>query len=410
MATFFYKRALLKKGSEEFAKGILVKSDKNDYVIWYSKGQPWMPSGGFHEDFPILSSTLNTWTLGEAESIDALVCDWNSGIRSNIALTNEIACASFFVEKGDIKVWNGDEWNVNFDDVEWVQPPMCGGFISDKYDLGTIYSGQGSYHSHHGQHLNAPVEDFKGHRIGVELEVECKTRADFNKVTATKSNWFYQERDGSLGPFGDEIITIPLLPKDAKSIEFWKPLITFLNKHAESWRKTTCGLHVHIGREILGKDAEARSETLGKLLYFYHHLIDENPTAKLLNEKVYGRAHTYSEQSGKSEIGNAVRVLGQEILKDKAICDKLKKGMTDASSGGRYYDINLENLATIEFRKGKGSISAERITAIVAWSEGMVDYCRKTPWTQLNFNEFVEWIKERRGTPSSLKGFLTVDA
>lgn len=410
MATFFYKRALLKKGSEEFAKGILVKSNENRHVIWYSKGQPWMPDGGFHSGFPLGPSEVNTWNFGAHDSIDEFVSNWNSGVRCDGTMNDEISCTNVFVEKGDVKVWSGDEWNVNFDGVEWVQPRIIGDFISDKYDTGTIYSGQGGYHSHHGQRLNEPVDEFKGHRIGVELEVECKSSADFDKVKATKSNWFYQERDGSLGAYGDEIITIPLLPKDAKNVDFWKPLITFLNKHAESWRRSSCGLHVHIGREILGRDAESRSETLGKLLYFYHHLIDENPTAKMLNEKVYGRAHTYSEQSGKSEIGNAVRIIGQEVLKDKAICDKLKKGMTDASSNGRYYDINLENRATIEFRKGKGSISAERITAVIAWSEGMVDYCRKTPWTQLNFNEFVEWIKERRGTPNSLKGFLSVDA
>ena len=49
------------------------------------------------------------------------------------------------------------------------QDPM----INDKYENMT-YTGQHSYHYHHGCHLNAPIAPFKGHRIGIELEVPSR--------------------------------------------------------------------------------------------------------------------------------------------------------------------------------------------------------------------------------------------
>lgn len=284
-------------------------------------------------------------------------------------------------------------------------PPL----ISDHYTQDSVYVGQESYHSHHGAAMNAPVEDNKLYRIGVELEIEARGAQELRWIKKIRSNWFYQERDGSLGTYGDELITIPLLPKDAKDPEFWRPLVKALSGRATSWDKPSTGLHVHIGREILGNTAEAASATLGKLLYFYHHLIGEDDQAKAVNEKVYGRAHTYNEHDGKTREGLAVKVLGRDVLKVPAVADKVGKGMIDKASETRYFDINLLNSATVEFRKGKGSISAERITAVVAWSEGMVDYCRKTAWADLDFRSFVEWIRARRGTPVSLKGMLTVD-
>ena len=413
MANYYFKAARLMRGTDIYAQGVLIRVEALNEIIWYSpRDSDYKPNGGHFEEFELNPNEYPHWNYGSYPTIDEMATAWNSGDREPCAMEEENSTLEFEVEKGAEHKWtNGlGEGCFSVNVSEWIRPKTKSEFVSDKYTQTNLYVGQGNYHSHHGQTPNMPVQEgWKGHRIGVELEVEAKNSAEFEKIKKFKSNWFYQERDGSLGSYGDEFITIPLLPKDAKDVTFWEVLTLKLNKSANSWNRNTCGLHVHIGREILGKDAEQRSETLGKLLYFYHHLIQDNPTAKALNERVYGRAHTYSETSGKSKYGEAVEVIGQEILKDKGICDKLKKSMFDASGRGRYYDINLENTATIEFRKGKGSISAERITAIIAWSEAMCEYCRKTTWLNLSFTEFVSWVKERRGTPNSLKGFLAED-
>lgn len=262
-------------------------------------------------------------------------------------------------------------------------------FTSDKYTSDTEYVGFHSYHRHHGVSMNMPKNRFSGHRIGIELEVEFMTSSKRTKFCDTPSNWFYRESDGSLGSNGCEIITIPLLPKDAKSIDFWKPLTDYLCSRAQSWDTGRCGLHVHIGREILGVSDEEKSETIGKLLYLYHHFVKDTR----MNIKIYGRERGYHDQDGKSLAGSSAKELGSEVLKIKSVKDKVKTAMIAKSSSDRYFDINLRNTYTIEFRKGRGSINPERITMVVDYCERMCLYAKSTPWQQISYEDFVKFLK-----------------
>lgn len=261
--------------------------------------------------------------------------------------------------------------------------------MRDTYTDTYTYEGFKPYHASHGCAFNTPKsESSKKWRVGVELEVECNDDASRRRVTAWRRNWFFCERDGSLGDYGVEFITVPLRYEDASDEEFWCTFCSHLNRYARSWRKSTTGLHVHLGREVLGDTPSECSETIGKLLYFYHHLIGDDSTACAINSRLYGREHTYSEMSGKSDAGHAAHLLGRDVFKSKAVCDRVKDDMTRQSSDGRYFDINLSNEATIEFRKGKGSINAVRIAAVVTWSAMMVEYCRAHTWEELSFDDF----------------------
>lgn len=262
-------------------------------------------------------------------------------------------------------------------------------FNSDKYTSDTEYIGFHSYHSHHGVPMNMPKCRFSGHRIGIELEVEFRTGSKRERFCDTPSNWFYRERDGSLGSNGCEIITIPLLPKDAKSVDFWKPLTDYLCSRAKSWDTGRCGLHVHIGREISGFSDEEKSETIGKLLYLYHHFVKDTR----MNIKIYGRERGYHDQDGKSVAGSSAKELGSEVLKIKSVKDKVKDAMIEKSSRDRYFDINLRNTNTIEFRKGRGSINPERIAMVVDYCERMCLYAKSTPWQQISYEDFVKFLK-----------------
>lgn len=262
-------------------------------------------------------------------------------------------------------------------------------FISNHYETTAIYAGQHGYHYHRGCYLNRPNKSFKGHRIGIELEVEFNDDANRQIFNQVESNWFYRESDGSLGSYGCEIITIPLLPNDAKSVDWWKPLTDSIGGIAESWSTGRCGLHVHIGREILGKNEEQQSETIGKLLYLYHHFVKDTR----LNHKVYGRDRAYNDHDGKTDIGNAAKLLGSDVLKSKSVSDKVKQSMTRKSEEGRYFDINLKNQHTIEFRKGRGSINPYRIAMVVDYSERMCIYAKNTPWQQIGYADFVSFLR-----------------
>ena len=275
------------------------------------------------------------------------------------------------------------------------QDPM----INDKYENMT-YTGQHSYHYHHGCHLNAPIAPFKGHRIGIELEVEFDNSDDRDEFNSIASNWFYRERDGSLGNYGVEIITIPLLPQDAKDEEMWRSLCERLRK-AKSWDTGRCGLHVHIGREILGKNEDVRQETLGRMLYLYHEFLKQTR----LNVKIFGRERGYHDENGQTMESRAAKVLGNGIFKDASVKDKVKQSLIDKGDETRYFDINLQNPCTIEFRKGRGSINAKRIAMVIEWCEIICNYSRQTPWSQIGYEDFVNYAKiVAKG--GSLKGYL----
>lgn len=287
-------------------------------------------------------------------------------------------------------------------------PVEEGAFILKGYETTSIYTGQRGYHSSHSTAMNQPIDGMKdgGYRIGVELEVEARSASLRREINRIKSNWFMQESDGSLSDErGIEFVTIPLLPKDAKSLKTWTPIVEYLKDKATSWRSSRCGLHVHIGREAFGKDENERQATLGKLLFFYYEYI--KPTD--WNTKIFGRSSTYSERAFNCKESQAIKTLGMDLMKDRKIRDKVDKGLKDTARVTRYFDINVQNTHTIEFRKGKGSICADRISAIVTYCDLMVRYCKKTAWDKMTTDGFVAYVKKNAPKTSMLFRFLPSD-
>lgn len=261
-------------------------------------------------------------------------------------------------------------------------------WIAEHYAQRYKYRGQHEYHHSHSTIFNEPLKRHK-HLMGIELEVEFDDEDDRENFTNMESNWFQRESDGSLEEYGCEIVTIPLLPEDAKSVEFWQPLCSYLSRYASSWDTGRCGLHVHIGREILGTTEEQKSETLGRLLYVYHHCIKDTR----LNCKIYGRERGYSDRDGKTDVSNAVSVLGTDVLGIKAVRDKVKDSMFNRAHSARYFDINLQNSSTIEFRRGRGSIKADRIAMVAEYCERLCIYAKNTPWLQIGYADLCKFLK-----------------
>jgi hypothetical protein len=281
--------------------------------------------------------------------------------------------------------------------------PESSAFFHKDYACDVTYTGVRSYHSHHGDAMNAPKKSYSGHKIGVELEVECNNSESHRKCTEIQSNWIYMETDGSLSSRGIEFITIPLRPQDAKKAETWSALIAYLSKHAKSWSKSNCGLHVHIGREILGRTAEQQSETIGKMLFLYHHWLKDCS----MNRAIYGRMRGYSDQDAKAAEADAARTLGKEVFKSKKLKDTVKKALIDKSSHGRYFDINLSNSATIEFRRGRGSINTARITAVVEYCELICLYAKQAKWENISEADFVAYCRKKIAPTSPLARWIT---
>ena len=279
------------------------------------------------------------------------------------------------------------------DTHEWVDEshdePLS--FISSNYAEYSIYEGKHSYHHSHDLDLFKNTykgEDTSPYRVGIELEVECTSEENYYDVTeGFKSNVMLMERDGSLGDYGIEFISIPLMPSDARSEVFWRPLVGVLKPRAESWNKSTTGLHVHVGREAFGLTDEERDETLFKLVYLYYGC-DLKESRR--NIKVFGRDGIYDDENPRLNLVKASATLGGEVFKSPEIKTKVKE---DAKALGysRYVDINITNCATIEFRKGKGSINERRIAGVVDWCLMMVDYARETPLEEISRDGFIDY-------------------
>lgn len=285
-------------------------------------------------------------------------------------------------------------------------PDVPSEIMSAEYTTDADYTGYHSYHFHHNKTQNKPVHPQGDYLVGVELEVECNNKRHKKLLNGIHSNWFYQERDGSLGDYGVELITVPLRPKDAHNPEFWKPMTDVVSKLATSWNKQTTGLHVHLSRSILGQEDGERTENLGKLLYFWHHIVLDGGAAEKKNAEIYGRSKCYNQTYGKTEKGAAAHALGASYLRHAGVSKEVGDSMMEKSRDDRYHDINITNSATIEFRKGKGSIEPERIAMVVAWSELMCLYCKATRWAHLSFDGFKAYVLKSKITPKKLKEIL----
>jgi hypothetical protein len=334
-------------------------------------------------EYPFLNQYNHSWIVTEDRTLQWGVNDLAECCDYELEMLHDDIPVDFVVDELSTELNSevNSEYPTNLVDVSE--------FVCDKYEKRAMYSGFHGYHHHHHAYLNNPTHSYTGHRIGIELEVEFSFSSKIEDFCDIKSNWFYRESDSSLGGYGCEIITIPLLPKDAKSIDFWKPLTDYLGSRAKSWDTGRCGLHVHIGREILGRTDEEKSETIGKLLYLYHHFVKDTR----MNVKIYGRDRGYHAQDGKTSAGTSAKELGSEVLKIKGVKDKVKNAMFNRSEQDRYFDINLRNTHTIEFRKGIGSINAKRISMVVAYCERMCLYAKSTPWQQISYEDFVKFLK-----------------
>lgn len=258
-------------------------------------------------------------------------------------------------------------------------------FICDRYDTTHEYVGISNYHSE--REYNQPFKKEKDYMIGVELEVEFKSLAELSNFTDKPSNWFMRERDSSLNSLGCEIITTPMNPSDAKDSDLWETVCSDILMHAKAWDSPRCGLHVHIGREIFKGNDEG--DCIAKMLYLYHHFLKNTG----MNTNIFGRSVGYREEDGKTETSVAAALLGSVVLRDEGIKNKVKKEVIAKSVGIRNMDINITNDDTIEFRKGKASINANRIVAVVEYCELICKYAIRTPWQQISLDDFKAFLK-----------------
>lgn len=248
---------------------------------------------------------------------------------------------------------------------------------------------------------NAPIHDYSykpdpifyggfNRYLGVELEIDGVGKDDdyaeeLLDIANMREEHIYIKTDGSLDD-GMEIVTHPM------SLEYHKDFCwEDIMHHAvrlgyRSHQTSTCGLHVHVNRDSLGKSRDEQDEVISRILYFVEHHWNEMLKFSRRSEYAMNRwAARYGYENS-----------------PKAIMDKAKK------SYGRYVAVNLCNYHTIEFRLFRGTL---KYNTLIATLELVNKICElavlmndeeiaKLSWSEfvagITEPELIQYLKERQ--------------
>lgn len=214
-------------------------------------------------------------------------------------------------------------------------------YCQDCYDdIGSSYIEDYSY---------KPEPEFLGESkenlyLGVELEVD-----DGSNLKATTKRIYddfsdvYMKHDGSLSSSGFEIVSHPATLEYHTSELGWKEIADIcLENEYRSHDTTTCGLHIHVNRDFLGKDETEQDLNIAKLII----LFDRFWTSYIIpfSRRDFEAITHWSDKP-------SLECLNTDT--ETEIVDKVK----EYKAGGRYKAINLQNTETIEFRLFRGTLN-----------------------------------------------------
>lgn len=89
---------------------------------------------------------------------------------------------------------------------------------------------------------------------------------------------------------------------------------------------------------------------------------------------------------------NALRVPGKCAMKVPDVFKRVDDAMKAKWRSSRYHAINLTDTAAVGFRKGRGSINADRIIAVVTMTGAICLYCRDTEPPDLSLEDLQSWL------------------
>lgn len=272
-----------------------------------------------------------------------------------------------------------------------------------------IHGGKSGYHSRPPYNVFLKSGDYPS--AGVELETVAKTcTSDFVRRLQEnlRSNWFHAERDGSLDPqhdgdYGFEWITEPLPPRVYRDPRTWIGLQNLLVPWVESFTRSECGLHVHVGLEQFDNPANvtfrgipdgSSRRKLGKYLsaFVYYSMLNPAFVDRVTLRKTSGYCST-SATNGFCEgfrpgmtSAEVVDMVLQKVMKAygdgqwssyaSQLADWEARGMLSMDLSpikgselseftGHSVEVNASHPFTIEFRRGKGTLQGISIHRMV---------------------------------------------
>lgn len=264
-------------------------------------------------------------------------------------------------------------------------------FMWNRFSKSIINTRREDYHNgrrrgynHYEGRYNAPYS------IGIELE--CARPNGYIDLMPT--NFFSYESDCSINQFGYgvEFVSMPIPHTLARREEMWSGVCSWMESNEfKSWEfgESGCGLHVHVGREVLGSTIDERNASLGRLVYLYNEMIEER-----VKNRIFGRPCTQWAQKDSLSTLDHIRALNNHVSNEVFMeVAREKNRQSPYNHSDRYYEINVTNDATIEFRRGRGSINAKRIAIVVAFCDLLCEYASRVKKIEdLTQSKFVAYV------------------
>lgn len=263
-------------------------------------------------------------------------------------------------------------------------------FCWDEEHRRHVIEGYGESHDHNdhpvlfGEYKDA--EHFAG--FGFELEVDTEEQPSENNddVAANlcsecglEENEMRFAYDGSLH-YGFECISEPHTVKDFWSkADKWKEMLRYLSNHGYSSHNVgTCGLHIHVSRNMLGNTLSEQSSAIAKIYTFFDMNWDNLV-------KVSRRCDfSYCDKNGMSSTAR---------LHTKAKT-KYEKWRVDASrrSQNHYVALNNGNTHTFEYRLGRGTLNAWSFFSWIDLILTITKNARRITVEKVETNDLISWL------------------
>lgn len=247
----------------------------------------------------------------------------------------------------------------------------------------SIIEGYSESHEHKPIYFGSYKGDFVG--LGFELEVDCEEDDECdNEETAEglcsacglDEDEMRFAHDGSLN-YGFECISQPHTVKDFwDKADKWRKMLRYL-AHAgyTSHNAGTCGLHVHVSREMFGKNEEEQDRAISKVYAFF----DEN-----WSDLVKVSRRTNFDFCDKNK-------LRYEEYQDtsKSLYAKWKK---TRKGGSHYVALNNGNYHTFEYRLGRGTLNAWSFFAWIDLVLTITKNARRITIEKVTSNDLLSWL------------------
>ena len=253
-----------------------------------------------------------------------------------------------------------------------------------------VIEGYGESHDHNADPVlfgeYKDKEHFAG--FGFELEVDTTEEPDEDNDDVASNlcsecgleeNEMRFAHDGSLN-YGFECISEPHTVKDFWSkTEKWRKMLKYLSRHGYSSHNVgTCGLHIHVSRNMLGNTLSEQSSAIAKIYTFFD--MNWGDLAKVSRRTDFG----YCEKNSMSS--NAVF--------DSKAKTKYEKWRLDASrrSQNHYVALNNGNRNTFEYRLGRGTLNAWSFFSWIDLILTITKNARRITVEKVETNDLISWL------------------